>query len=212
MNFAEIRNEYQRGELRCCDLNPDPLAQFEHWMQEAVQAGAPEPTAMSLATLDAEGFPRVRMVLLKGLDARGFVFFTNLGSRKGNELAAHPQACLLFPWVVMERQVIVRGRVERVSCGEAVEYFASRPRGSQLAAWASPQSQVSPSREALETSYREIEERFTGQDVPLPPFWGGFRVQPDRIEFWQGRRSRLHDRFEYTLGPGGGWTLERLAP
>jgi pyridoxamine 5'-phosphate oxidase len=212
MNFAEIRNEYQRGELRCGDLNPDPIAQFEHWMQEAVQAGAPEPTAMSLATLDAEGFPRVRMVLLKGLDARGFVFFTNLGSRKGAELAAHAQACLLFPWVVMERQVIVRGRVERVSCEEAVEYFASRPRGSQLAAWASPQSQVSPSREALETSYREIEKRFAGQDVPLPPFWGGFRVQPDRIEFWQGRRSRLHDRFEYTLGSGGGWTLERLAP
>jgi pyridoxamine 5'-phosphate oxidase len=212
MNLAQIRNDYQRGELHRADLNPDPIAQFEHWMREAVMAGAPEPTAMSLATLDAEGFPRVRMVLLKGLDARGFVFFTNLGSRKGNELAAYPQACLLFPWVAMERQVIVRGRVERVTCEEALAYFASRPRRSQLAAWASPQSQPAASREALEAGYREMEQRFEGQDVPLPPFWGGFRVQPDRIEFWQGRRNRLHDRFEYTLDAGEGWKLERLAP
>ncbi len=212
MNLASTRTDYAKGELRRRDLHADPLVQFDAWMDEAVQAKVLEPTAMSLATVGADGTPRVRTVLLKGLDGRGFAFYTNLESRKGSQLRERPVASLLFVWVLQERQVLVTGSVERVSDEEALAYFTSRPRRSRLAAWASAQSTPVESREKLEAQLSEIEARFGDGDVPLPPFWGGFRVQPARIEFWQGRRDRLHDRFEYTPLPAGGWRIERLAP
>ena len=212
MNLADLRSDYARGELRRNDLHADPLLQFNAWLSEAVEAKVPEPTAMSLATIDSDGAPRVRTVLLKGLDARGFAFYTNLESRKGRALAERPVASLLFPWILIERQVIVTGTVERVSDEEAAAYFASRPLRSRLAAWSSAQSLPITSRTQLETQLSEIEARFSDGVVPLPPFWGGFRVKPARIEFWQGRRDRLHDRFEYTPQADGTWSIERLAP
>jgi pyridoxamine 5'-phosphate oxidase len=212
MNLAETRTDYAKGELRRANLHSDPLTQFDAWLNEAINSNLPEPTAMSLATVGEDGTPRVRTVLLKGLDHRGFAFFTNLESRKGRQLAERPTASLLFPWVAIERQVIVTGTVERVSDEEAAAYFASRPRRSRLAAWSSPQSSAIESRAALEQRLGEIEARFSDDPVPLPPFWGGYRVKPARIEFWQGRRDRLHDRFEYTPLPDGAWAIQRLAP
>jgi pyridoxamine 5'-phosphate oxidase len=212
MNLAGIRSDYARAVLRRTDLDADPLAQFNAWLNDAIQAAIPEPTAMSLATVGSDGTPRVRTVLLKGLDPRGFAFYTNLESRKGLELAHRPVASLLFPWVALERQVIVTGAVERVSDAEAAAYFASRPIRSQLAAWSSPQSRPIASRATLEAELSETEMRFADAPITLPPFWGGFRVKPARIEFWQGRRDRLHDRFEYTPLADGSWSIERLAP
>jgi pyridoxamine 5'-phosphate oxidase len=212
MDLAGTRTDYAKGELRRANLHADPLTQFTAWLDEAVQANVLEPTAMSLATVGHDGTPRVRTVLLKGLDARGFAFFTNLESRKGRQLAERPAASLLFPWILLERQVIVTGGVERVSDEEAAAYFASRPLRSRLAAWSSPQSRPIASRAQLEAQLSEIEARFADDAVPLPPFWGGFRVKPARVEFWQGRRDRLHDRFEYTPLPDGSWAIERLAP
>ncbi len=212
MNLASTRTDYAKGELRRAHLNADPLLQFHAWLDEAAQANVLEPTAMSLATVGRDGTPRVRTVLLKELDARGFSFFTNLESRKGLDLAERPVASLLFPWVALERQVIVTGSVERVSDEEAYAYFSSRPLRSRRAAWSSPQSRPIASRAQLEAQLSEIEARFPGDAVPLPPFWGGFRVKPARLEFWQGRRDRLHDRFEYTPLPDGAWSIERLAP
>ncbi len=213
-NLADIRINYLRGQLRRADLRADPIEQFNLWMDDATAAGVVEPTAMSLATAGHDGVPRVRTVLLKGLNDAGFVFYTNFESRKGRALAENPAASLLFPWLAMERQVLVTGRVERVGDDEASRYFASRPRESRLAAWTSGQSRPVASREALEADLARVRERFGAEEgeVPLPPFWGGYRVRPETVEFWQGRANRLHDRFEYTRAASGGWTLERLAP
>lgn len=213
MNLADERRNYLRGELHRTDLKPNPVEQFNIWMAEAQQAGVIEPTALSLATVGRDGRPRVRTVLLKGLSEAGFVFFTNFESRKGHQLAENPQASLLFPWLALERQVIVTGPVEHVSEAESREYFTSRPRESRLAAWASDQSRPIESREQLEAGLAEVRARY-GDDgeVPLPPFWGGYRVRPATIEFWQGRANRLHDRFEYVRQADGSWTVDRLSP
>lgn len=225
MNLADIRKNYLRGELYRADLAADPIEQFRRWMNEATEAGVTEPTAMSLATCGADGVPRVRTVLLKGVDERGFVFYTNRESRKGDDLAENARASLLFPWLALERQVLVTGPTERVSDEETAIYFASRPFESRLAAWTSRQSRPVASRAALESELAGIRTRFAAPrsaeanasgggtpDVPVPPFWGGYRVRPQTIEFWQGRANRLHDRFEYTRQADGAWTLERLAP
>ena len=212
MNFAEIRSNYSRGQLAKADLHSDPIEQFHLWMKEAADQGVIEPTAMSLATAGADGHPLLRTVLLKGLDARGFVFFTNLDSRKGRQIAENGHVALLFPWLLLERQVIVTGPAERVSNAEALEYFRSRPRASQVAAWASRQSTVISSRKMLEMEWEKMNEKFGEGEIPLPSDWGGYRVKPLTIEFWQGRRSRLHDRFQYTAQPDETWRLDRLSP
>ena len=212
MNLAEIRNAYCRGKLQRADLHQDPIEQFNLWLKDAIDAGIVEPTAMSLATTGADGRPLVRTVLLKGLDPRGFVFFTNLESRKARQLEENPNAALLFPWLVLERQVIVAGPAEKLSSAEVLKYFLTRPRESQIAAWASRQSTVISSRKILEMEWAKLKAKFDAGQVPLPSFWGGYRVKPVTIEFWQGRQNRLHDRFEYTLQPDGSWRLDRLAP
>jgi pyridoxamine 5'-phosphate oxidase len=209
---AGMRRDYtERGALLESDLAADWPAQFAAWFAAATEYGLPEPNAMVVATADAQGRPSARTVLLKGYDERGFVFYTNYGSRKGAEARVNPYAGLVFPWFPMQRQVIVAGPVERVGRAETEAYFASRPRGSQLGAWASPQSQVLPSRQAVDDGYAAAEKRFEGIDVPAPPHWGGLRVRPDTVEFWQGRTSRLHDRLRYRRAADG-WVVERLAP
>lgn len=211
---AAMRSEYaeEKG-LSSGDLAADWHTQFDRWFLTAVEHGLPEPNAMVVGTADAAGRPSGRIVLLKGYDAEGFVFFTNYTSRKGAEATANPYASLVFPWFPMQRQVTVTGRVVRVDRAETEAYFASRPRGSQLGAWASPQSQVVADRSALEENRRAVAERFADVDpVPAPPHWGGLRVVPDAVEFWQGRASRLHDRFRYRRDGQGAWVVERLAP
>jgi pyridoxamine 5'-phosphate oxidase len=188
----------------------DPITEFLHAAERA-RSHQIDTAPVALATADAAGRPAVRMVLLRGADERGFVFHTNYNSRKGRELVANAHAALCFHWVMLDEQIRIEGRVDRLPDAESDEYFASRPRGSQLGAWASAQSEVLPSRETLEEKYREIERRFDGQPVPRPPFWGGFRVVPSRVEFWYGRSDRLHDRVVY-IRDGGGWTIERLYP
>ncbi len=199
------------GTLRRDDLDPDPAAQFRRWYAEA-GAAVEMPEAVALATADAEGLPSVRMVLAKGLDDRGFKFHTGHGSRKARELAANGRGALLFYWAPLGRQVRVEGPVERVPDDESEQYFRTRPRGGQIAAWASSQSEVIGSRDELDARVRQYEREFEGQEVPLPPHWGGYRLQPETWEFWQHRDSRLHDRFRYSRQDGGGWTIERLAP
>ena len=212
MNLADVRTDYRKGKLRREDLKPDPIDMFNQWLGESIDAGVIEPTAMSLATADAAGRPLLRTVLLKGLDTRGFVFFTNLESRKARHLTENPYVSLLFPWLAMERQVIVRGRADKIPALESLKYFMSRPRESQLAAWASQQSRAISSRKVLEMEWSKLKEKFGVGKIPLPSFWGGFRVKPETIEFWQGGPNRLHDRFEYTAQPEGAWQIERLAP
>lgn len=233
MAIADIRREYSGGELRRADLAADPVAQFQNWF--AAAGGSPgsrwrkvgialfklwhallghapvDANAMVLATVDKDGIPSTRTVLLKGVEEQGFVFYTNYESRKGLELAGNPNAALTFYWPELERQVCIAGSVEKLSREESEKYFKSRPRGSRLAAWASNQRDVVPDRAALDAKWSAAAAKFPG-DVPLPPNWGGFRLKPERIEFWQGRPSRLHDRFQYTRQADGSWKLERLAP
>jgi len=208
-----LRREYTLGELVESQALPDPVEQFSRWFTDATAAGLVEPNAMTLATADASGRPSSRVVLLKSYDARGFVFYTNYTSRKGHELAANPRASLCFYWQPLERQVRIEGTVERVSREESEAYFHSRPLSAQIGAWASHQSRVIASRDELVHREAEILTRFAGRPVPLPDFWGGYRVVPTAIEFWQGRASRLHDRLRYRRpGPPGEWILERLSP
>ncbi|WP_063796176.1 pyridoxamine 5'-phosphate oxidase [Streptacidiphilus griseoplanus] len=210
-----MRRQYSAAGLAEHELAHDPMAQFARWFAEAEAAGIHEPNAMVLSTADAAGRPSSRTVLLKGFDGRGFVFFTNYGSRKGTELAANPYASLLFPWHPVARQVIATGAVERVGRDETAAYFRTRPHGSQLGAWASEQSRVVASRQALEQRYAELADRYPeGEGVPVPPFWGGFRLHPETVEFWQGRQNRLHDRLRYRADPTAptGWVVERLCP
>jgi pyridoxamine 5'-phosphate oxidase len=194
------------------ELDPSPIRQFQHWFEEAIDAGIPEPNGMSLATVAADGQPWLRTVLLKLYDERGFVFFTNFESSKSQQIAGHSKVALLFPWVALGRQVSITGTALRISTAESLKYFATRPRGSQIGAWASPQSQVIRSRSLLEAKVDEIRRKFSRGEIPLPDFWGGFRVEPTTIEFWQGRENRLHDRFRYHRTPMGDWQIERLAP
>lgn len=189
-----------------------PIDLFEEWFAAAREAGIYLPEAMTLATCSKAGVPSARMVLLKGVDAHGFVFFTNYGSRKADELIENPRAALVFHWPVLQRQVRVEGTVTKVTEAESADYFGTRPRGSRIGAWASRQSEVLEEREMLEERVRRFEQQFDGDEIPLPPFWGGFRVQPSRIEFWQGRADRLHDRLCFTRNDDGAWTTVRLYP
>jgi len=194
------------------DLAPRPVAQFERWYRDALAANAAAPDAVTVATATKDGVPSARMVLFKGADERGFVFFSNYESQKARELAENPRAALVFYWPELHRQVRVTGPVTRVGTGESEAYFRTRARGSQIGAWSSPQSRVIPNREALESLVTGVESRFAGEELPLPPHWGGFRVTPESIEFWQGRPNRLHDRLRYTRDVDGSWRIERLAP
>jgi len=206
MNIADIRKDYALRRLDESDVDADPFKQFHAWLREAIEAQVPEPTAMT-----PSGRPAARIMLLKALDDRGFVFYTNYASRKGAELEARPAAALTFFWKELERQVRIEGAIEKVSAAESDEYFASRPLGSRIGAWASTQSATIESRQWLEARVKAAEAQH-GESPPRPPHWGGYRVIPDWLEFWQGRQSRLHDRIAYTRGAGGGWQVTRLSP
>lgn len=212
MSIKEIRRDYARRVLREEDAATDPMMQFQVWFEEAVRAELVDVNAMTLATVSDGGDPAARTVLLRGLDGRGFVFFSNYESAKARDLAARPRACLLFFWAEIERQIRITGDVAKVSEAESAAYFQSRPLESQLGAWASPQSAPLADRAELEARLAQIRERFQGQTVPLPPFWGGYLVTPTSLEFWQGRPSRLHDRLLYTRQSDGSWARTRLAP
>lgn len=211
MDLNKIRREYLLGGLRREHLLPDPIAQFELWLEQAITGQLPDPTAMVLATVDSNSRPEQRIVLLKSVDEKGFVFFTNFSSAKAQHIAQNPYVSLLFPWHMMERQVRICGKTEKISTSESLQYFLTRPKESQLAAWASHQSQRISSRQLLLQQFEAMKQKFGQGQVPLPDFWGGFRVTPDRCEFWQGGANRLHDRFEYRLEQNS-WHIHRLAP
>lgn len=219
MSIADLRRDYCLAGLRRKDLNTDPIVQFEKWFEQARVAHASlagkkveDVNAMTLATADKQGQASARIVLLKGVDQRGFVFFTNYQSRKGRELTENPHAAAVFYWPELERQICIAGAVAKLSRAESEAYFKTRPKGSRLAACASTQSEVIPNREALEEKWKTLETQYPGEDVPMPPYWGGYVLAPAHLEFWQGRPNRLHDRFRYSRPPGKGWQLERLAP
>jgi pyridoxamine 5'-phosphate oxidase len=235
MSISNLRREYNLTGLRRKDLDADPVLQFKNWFDQArgaraggrvrkffiglyksvLMLGGAEPmdvNAMTLATVDSQGQPSARVVLLKGVDERGFIFYTNYGSRKGKELSTNPKAALVFYWSDQERQVCVAGEITKLSTAESEAYFNTRPRGSRLGAWASAQSEPTPDRAALDQKWREMEDRYPGEEIPCPPYWGGYVLRPTRVEFWQGRANRLHDRFCYTRQKDQSWTLERLSP
>ncbi len=209
---AASHYEHAGEGLRRIDLDPDPIKQFGNWFTAAIEAGIRDVNAMSLATAGSDARPSVRIVLLKSFDQDGFVFFTYYESQKGQQLETNPYAALGFYWIELDRQIRISGKVEKTSRKESLTYFHSRPTGSQLSAWASRQSEVLDGRRVLDARMAEMTERFAGKPVPLPPHWGGYRLKPDGIEFWQGRPNRLHDRFRYTRQTDGGWLIERLAP
>lgn len=212
MRYEDFRREYLAGGLEREMLADCPVQQFEHWLQQAVNAGLADPTAMVLATVDPVGQPAQRIVLMKGVSSRGFVFYTNHGSAKARDIAGEARVSLLFPWNELERQVIVAGSAERMSVAESARYFLTRPRDSQLAAWASRQSRGLSARAVLEKEFKVMRDKFGAGKIPVPEFWGGYRVLPQRFEFWQGRANRLHDRFLYTRDQAGPWLIERLQP
>jgi pyridoxamine 5'-phosphate oxidase len=212
MNIAELRREYTLAGLIEVDLAPDPIDQFQKWFHQALDAQIVEPNAMVLATATSTGVPSTRVVLLKGVDRDGFTFFTNYKSRKAGELDENPHVSVTFPWIALERQVTATGVVTKVSRDTSADYFKMRPRGSRLGAWVSTQSQVIPGRKYLEDRLRELEAKYPGDEIPLPPYWGGYVLRPDEIEFWQGRPNRLHDRLRYTREADNSWRIERLSP
>ena len=212
IELQDIRRDFRKGTLRREDLLDNPIEQFQHWMNQALTTDLTDPTAMVLATVARDGQVSQRVVLLKGLDERGFVFFTNYDSRKAREIAGNAKVSLHFPWFAIERQVMICGVAEKIPVDESKAYFQSRPRDSQLAAWASPQSRVLSSRDVMMQQLDALDKKYADSEIPLPEFWGGFRVRPCQIEFWQGGASRLHDRFIYTLQAGGHWQIDRLAP
>jgi len=213
MNVGDMREDYRKGELEREDMAADPFRQFDVWFKEALATPSiEEANAMTLATADARGRVTARTVLLKAWDEKGFVFFTNFGSIKAQQIAENNQVALLFPWLPLQRQVSISGRAEKISLAESFAYFASRPFSSKVGAWVSQQSSIITSRKLLEMKFEELRRKFSEGEVPLPDFWGGFRVRPETVEYWQGRTSRLHDRFLYTRTDDGHWTMDRLAP
>ena len=212
MDLEELRREYCSDGLGRDDLDDDPFVQFECWLKQAIEADIQDPTAMSVATIGANNRPWQRIVLLKHSGPDGFIFYTNLGSRKAEEIALNAHVCLLFPWLQLNRQIIIGGRAERLPTRQVLKYFLSRPRESQLAAWSSAQSRPLSSRVVLEQKFAQIKHKFQHGEVPVPDFWGGYRIVPETLEFWQGRPNRLHDRFMYQLQDQGHWSIERLAP
>lgn len=212
MDLSDLRKNYTKDGLTEKDLDKNPFKQFEYWFKQAIETEINEPNAFSLATASSELEVTVRTVLLKMFDKKGFVFFTNYESVKSKQIEENPNVGAVFPWLLLERQVVITGKAEKVSTAESLKYFSTRPRGSQLGAWISQQSSVITSRKLLEIKFDEIKRKFLDKKIPLPSFWGGYRIVPKTIEFWQGRPNRLHDRFKYTLQEGGSWTIERLAP
>ena len=212
MELEDARREYKYGQLTRDTLADSPYEQFDHWMQQAIGADIQDPTAMAIATVGPDGRPSQRTVLLKHFDKKGFVFYTNLESRKAEEISQNSQVCILFPWLSMDRQVIVEGKAERLSTASVLKYFLSRPRDSQLAAWSSAQSRKIDARSLLEGEFFRMKEKFAEKEIPVPSFWGGYRIVPDRWEFWQGGEHRLHDRFQYFSSGADTWEINRVAP
>ena len=212
MDIGDYRREYMSQGLDLADLNDNPFKQFEHWFQQAGEANIQDANAFSIATCDPDQGPSVRTVLLKLFDEKGFIFFTNYNSSKSKQIQRYPHVAMLFPWLVLNRQVRIEGRCEKISSAASLKYFTTRPRGSQIGAWCSDQSEVIESRSFLEQKYREAAEKFKTGSIPLPSSWGGYRIVPKRFEFWQGRENRLHDRFQYIRTESNAWNIQRLAP
>ena len=211
-SLEALRQKYSEEGLELTRLNADPLLQFQAWYQQAVNSEIPEPNGMCLATATRSAAPSLRTVLMKSYDKNGFIFYTNFGSRKAKQIEENKQVSLIFPWIALHRQVIIEGSAEKISTAESMKYFATRPRGSKLGAWSSHQSEVINTRSMLDAKLEEVKSKFAKGDIPLPSFWGGYRVKPVRIEFWQGRQHRLHDRFLFSLTPADTWKVERLSP
>lgn len=212
MDLSDFRKEYSAKGLHREDLGSDPIQLFQRWFQQATELHIPEPNAMTLSTLSPDGFPSQRTVLLKAFDQKGFTFFTNYQSRKAQHIQANPKVCLLFPWVTLERQIIIQGTAEKISTAESLKYFMTRPRESQIGAWVSNQSEVVTSKKILLQKFEEMKSKFQDGEIPLPSFWGGYRVVPKTIEFWQGGPGRIHDRFLFTRTTNSSWQIDRLAP